>query len=554
MVQRSLRCLGIALTSAGLFVSPVASQVAGVLIWEFDTSEGVYTSIGVPDVDGDGHPDVVAAIYYINPGADLYCVSGATGSLIWESSDCLGTWGNKALASVGDLNGDDVGDVILGTPGGVYPGTSVITKDGATGGTIWYNDAPTGWVYSVACMPDVNGDSVPDVIAGAGGSPPAAFLFDGSSGSILWSFELEYGGACWNVAPIGDVNSSGVDDVIVGAEGSIPFDRAGLFCVEGANGDTIWSVIVGDNLMDVSAFNDLTGDGIEEVIAGGWMDSVYCFGGADGKLVWGRNIGHYVQEITPIDDVNGDTLDDILVGSWLSSIYCLDGITGDVLWSTPVGGDCWSVASVTDISGDGIADAVAGAVNGRRVLCVSGADGSPIWDYQSGERVYDVSSIDDVNGDGLPDVLVGLQDQENALYHLLCFDGDADLPVAERDSSELLTLNPQLIEVYPNPFTTSTTITYSVQGSRGAGVQRGERGESQIADRTSYITLSVYDLSGRLVRTLADKPSNYAAIQVSNQVVWDGAADDGRRAPAGIYFCRIEYGGSAACGKVTLVR
>ncbi len=537
MVKQYLLC-AVGLACLGLFASPVAAQVSGVLIWEYYTTEGVYASTGIPDVDGDGYPDVAAAIYYINPGSDLYCVSGASGSLIWEKSDCLGTWGNKSLASIPDLNGNGFDDVILGTPGGSYPGTSVIAKDGETGETIWYNDAPPGWVYSVARMPDVNGDSVSEVIAGSG-SFPTTFCFDGVTGTILWSFEPDYGQACWNVAPIGDVNSSGVADVIVGGEGWAALDRPGLFVVEGGTGDTIWSRVVDESVMDVSSFNDFDGDGVEEVIAGAWTDSVYCLAGVNGKLFWSTGVGNPVQEVVSIDDVNGDTLDDVLVGSWASSVYCLDGRTGAVLWSTPVGLDCWSVAALPDISGDGIQDAVVGAVNGRRVLCVSGADGSPIWDYYSRERVYDVSSIDDVNGDGLADVLVGLQDQGNAVYHLLCFDGDANLGVEEDVKSQIPMTNYQFLACYPNPFGHTTTIHYSLP--------------SAVGGRLTAVNLLIYDGGGRLVRTLIDTPSNYATMQLSNQVVWDGKDNSGQRVPAGIYFIRLRVGDLTTARRAVLI-
>lgn len=52
------------------------------------------------------------------------------------------------------------------------------------------------------------------------------------------------------------------------------------------------------------------------------------------------------------------------------------------------------------------------------------------------------------------------------------------------------------------------------------------------------VHLTLYDLSGRLIRTLLDgarAPGRHIAL-------WDGAAGDGRRVPAGVYFARLVAG------------
>ena len=74
----------------------------------------------------------------------------------------------------------------------------------------------------------------------------------------------------------------------------------------------------------------------------------------------------------------------------------------------------------------------------------------------------------------------------------------------------------------PNPFNPKTTIAYS------------------LADR-SRVTIRVYDLTGRVVRTLVDgvvDPGEYAAI-------WDGATDAGPHAASGVYFVRMEGSGDS---------
>ncbi len=116
---------------------------------------------------------------------------------------------------------------------------------------------------------------------------------------------------------------------------------------------------------------------------------------------------------------------------------------------------------------------------------------------------------------------------------------------------------------FPNPFATSTRISYSLQRSGGAEEQRpepygsGQRrggGESRIPHHTSHITLRIYDLAGRLVRTLVDQPSNHPTIQLSNHVVWDGTDDSDNTVPTGVYFYRLQAGQYSRTKKLILLR
>jgi hypothetical protein len=66
----------------------------------------------------------------------------------------------------------------------------------------------------------------------------------------------------------------------------------------------------------------------------------------------------------------------------------------------------------------------------------------------------------------------------------------------------------------------------------------------------SRASLAVYDLSGRHVRTLLDRPLDAGAHRVD----WDGRGEDGTRAGAGIFFMRFEAGTARVDRKVLLLR
>ena len=93
----------------------------------------------------------------------------------------------------------------------------------------------------------------------------------------------------------------------------------------------------------------------------------------------------------------------------------------------------------------------------------------------------------------------------------------------------------RLFQNYPNPFSHDTDIAYSVWPMAEAG---------------AAISLKVYDLSGRLVRTLveqAQKPGNYS-------VVWDGRDGAGNEVRAGVYFYQIAVQNLVKTRKMVLVR
>ncbi|MBU1676458.1 T9SS type A sorting domain-containing protein [bacterium] len=87
-----------------------------------------------------------------------------------------------------------------------------------------------------------------------------------------------------------------------------------------------------------------------------------------------------------------------------------------------------------------------------------------------------------------------------------------------------------LVRNRPNPFNPATEILFTVPAS-------------------GPVCLSIYDTSGRRVRTLLDG----ATVSGAGRVSWDGRAGTGERVGSGVYFCRLEAGGRAAITKMLLV-
>jgi hypothetical protein len=61
--------------------------------------------------------------------------------------------------------------------------------------------------------------------------------------------------------------------------------------------------------------------------------------------------------------------------------------------------------------------------------------------------------------------------------------------------------------------------------------------------------VAVYDVRGRLVRTLVDADTDAGSYVVE----WSRDTHDGRRAPSGVYFVRLDSGGQASNAKIVLL-
>lgn len=84
---------------------------------------------------------------------------------------------------------------------------------------------------------------------------------------------------------------------------------------------------------------------------------------------------------------------------------------------------------------------------------------------------------------------------------------------------------------HPNPFSASTMIEYSTE-------------------EATTVSLRVYNIEGKLVRTLAEGESRAGSRSVS----WDGRDDNGRAVSSGVYFYRIDDGSASQTRKMLLLR
>jgi len=109
--------------------------------------------------------------------------------------------------------------------------------------------------------------------------------------------------------------------------------------------------------------------------------------------------------------------------------------------------------------------------------------------------------------------------------------GAMDVGCTQTDVQDGTPAANRLHQSYPNPFNPTTKIAFDVETA-------------------GQVSLKVFDVSGRLVRTLVDKtlPAGH------QEIIWDGKDESGRKLASGAYFCRMTAGAFAESKKIVLLR
>ena len=102
---------------------------------------------------------------------------------------------------------------------------------------------------------------------------------------------------------------------------------------------------------------------------------------------------------------------------------------------------------------------------------------------------------------------------------------------ADVDENAGLPVETQLIRNLPNPFHPPTTIEYEIA-------------------HPGRVSLRIFDVSGRQIRNLADRPT--PAGRYAEQ--WDGRDEGGKAVPSGVYFYRLSLDGVEATRRMVLTR
>ncbi len=291
---------------------------------------------------------------------------------------------------------------------------------------------------------DLNGDDIPDVIAGEYsndyyGDPSLVLAIDGLTGDTLWTYLLDDGVRCMT---IGDITDDGVPDVIAGATyhtGDVADGR--VHALNGVTGSLLWTFSTGASHQDVCVGN-FDGDQYGDVAVASFDDNIYTIGGETGNEIWHRTIGSMWVNALAAADVNDDGIDDVAyaheyLAGWDNYIGVLNGTNGHTIWSDTLQAVALDVL-VEDFDNDNaleIAFATISSTDQGEVAVRDALTGAIEWsvgmgviDHTNGEMCLFAHDIDNDND---PDLVLG-----NSLgwRYIYVFDGTTSTPIYVSDS------------------------------------------------------------------------------------------------------------------------
>ena len=379
-----------------------------------------------------------------------------------------------SVAAVGDVDGDGVGDFAVGAPkadvGSEIGAGAVFLFSGADRRLLRQlrgSRRRDHFGMAVAGAGDLDGDGLGDILVGAPESDPRnrqgagrASVWSGATGALLFHFEgmVETAGYGSSVAGGGDADGDGVPDLLIGAPGPTPcyyvtWDRGYVHLRSGRDGSVLRAVQGrdDDNRGHVVAFlGDLDADGQDDWLVSspiawspdGFMGTgmITVRSGASGRArfrAWGPEHGAQLgQGAAGLGDVDGDGVPDFAAsapnaesgGQELGLLQVWSGASGRLLYEIPGPGPVhtwgWLLRPAGDLNGDGRPDlAITGSSSSYQPTLElrSGPDGTLLHRF-AGEvdftaDVGDAAPLGDLNGDGYGELLVGLPNADPGGFH-----------------------------------------------------------------------------------------------------------------------------------------
>ncbi len=523
---------------------------------------------------------ILSAILLVINGS--ITLSSAEFTPIWHCTGAdSGDEYGRFLVSAGDQNMDGYDDILISNFGTnevyLYFGGNPM-------------DTIPDMVFSETCeycygvLPlecrDLNGDNHPDFCISAdcfwlSGIYPETYVYfggpllDNHADLVLRPDSLDPTGSEFGYySSMGDFNGDGIYDLVISANNYDIYDLViGKLYIYygGINMDAIpdWTLTADFNNIHalscyISCSGDLNNDGFDDIVCRGHRGPyppVYdgrmgFFGSStpDTLIDWEfRTFGGYPfsmgYDSFIIPDVNNDGYDEIVVAAndlYASNSYLFyGGNPVDTLWDVRLHGyssENSGCAYIGDVNNDGWPDAVNGYwARGEISVFFLGPGMGNQKNYDlaieyPGIGLYKrMGYSGDINGDGVDDFMFTSY-FEGGRGEVFIY-SDTTLASMKKPDSKLQAASFELLGNYPNPFNSSTTITFNTKTKE-------------------HITLQIYNALGQKVVTLIDN-KEYPG---SHSINWEGRDTFNNSLPSGVYLVQLSGKNHREVKRIQIIR
>ena len=481
------------------------------------------TILWTAPVTGDYHefptPVIVNGIVYYpsNCGTDsLYALDAATGELIWKyrtgmtddavtvkdgylytASDslwCLDALTGERIWATGDADWEGSTPAVV--DGKVYGGQNAYVPKWQWMSYVYCFDAATGtkiWADTLPgkmlCCMTVWNDMVLIPLYAPNQETPL-YALDANTGLIMWENTDGFEGY-WDSSPV-------VVDSVIYISGIDGKTRA----IDAITGITNWEVDIspGIAITATPAYHD------SRLYFGDQDNSYHCLDASTGSTIWSvRGPQHGSSGIADGIVFYGEEEG--------PKVWALDCSTGEAIWSYTTGGE--SIQSSPAIT-DGI-------------VYIAALD----WNLYAFGTGLKYTYLDDLYADiGSNELIVTAFDEGIAFAADTINFTVTETGIGLEPSPRLGHCSPRLdLCASPNPFRSSVSISFELSES-------------------GFTSIEVYDLSGRLICSLAE--SELATGQHS--YVWDGTNQNGVPFASGLYICKIQSAEICETTRLCLLR
>jgi hypothetical protein len=467
-------------------------------------------------------------------------------------------WGSPAI---GDVNHDGQMEICVGIRGLGENNLYVMNGSGIP---------LPGWPRSVEwgvltspVLSDVDEDSNLEIFVISESGKLYAFRHDGTAAFHDTCVLKQLSGGLAGSPAIGDINRDGFLEIV--CPGGVQSESLFVWDHEG-NSLPPFPVAVVGRMKYSAVLGDVSGDSHLEICF--YTDSTEYLNvvTANGSLLWQRNFSLGDVEASPIiANVAGDPRPEIVCGNNLG-LAVFDSL-GNLLPGFPLYDmeHNWKLPISADLDADSVPDIACGSNDWA--IYAHRPDGSAVKGFPipMGNRVECSPAVADLDGDGKLEFMTGdfgfkfyvfdlksevvewpkfRYDQYNTgCYHSGNWHGIRTGYTRRAQSVFLL-------RAAPNPFRNRLYITFGM----GQSAPLGGSGTSQQDFQTKGIALKIYDISGRLVKSFTLSSATNLDGPDAQSLLWSGDDDQGRRVAAGIYFIKLESGGSTMIRKIIRVR